>query len=318
MILLNNTPLVSIVVCSYNSERFIEETLNSIYQQVYNNIELIVTDDGSLDDTVSIIKSWINKNANRFIRTKLISVEYNTGIPSNCNRGIIEANGEWIKLIAADDILMDNCILDIITYLNNTNEKIDVLQTSSKYYLENFKNESFLYTRHIEKEPIAQTLDPKIQYLIIKWAPTINAPTIFLKRKLLLDVGLYDSKIADFEDWPMWLKISKMNVSFFSIPKVTVCYRVNSASISNTGIDEKIYSDIYVKLYRFTKVNLFDEYSLLDKFFKRYEFFIMRGIDLIGCNKKNVFNKVLYYSLIMPVIIYSRYRVTIYKTFKCL
>src|SRR5690606_12047202 len=103
-------PLVSVVVITYNSAKYVLATLESIKAQTYQNIELIVSDDCSNDDTVEICRSWMVENCERFIRTELITTEKNKGIPANCNRGVTASQGLWIKIIAGDDLLLPNCI----------------------------------------------------------------------------------------------------------------------------------------------------------------------------------------------------------------
>ena len=70
-------PLVSIIVITYNSAKYVLETLESARYQTYQNIELIVSDDCSVDNTVEICNNWIKKNSNRFARVELITVNKN-------------------------------------------------------------------------------------------------------------------------------------------------------------------------------------------------------------------------------------------------
>ncbi len=102
---MNQEPLISIVVVTYNSAKYVLETLESAKSQTYQNIELIVTDDYSTDDTVAICQKWLNKNKARFVRSQLVTSEKNTGIPANLNRGIKASKGEFIKPIAGDDTM---------------------------------------------------------------------------------------------------------------------------------------------------------------------------------------------------------------------
>ncbi|GAB1452027.1 hypothetical protein MASR2M47_20830 [Draconibacterium sp.] len=106
----NQNPLVSIVVITYNSSKFILDTLESAKEQTYQNLELIITDDCSTDNTIEICQNWIEKNSYRFVNTELITVEKNTGTAPNANRGLKVSKGEWIKFIAGDDFLLTNCI----------------------------------------------------------------------------------------------------------------------------------------------------------------------------------------------------------------
>lgn len=99
-------PLVSVIAITFNSEKYINETLDSIAAQTYENIELIISDDGSIDRTVSLCQKWISRNKKRFIHTELIAANENLGISANCNRGIRIAHGEWIKINAGDDVFL--------------------------------------------------------------------------------------------------------------------------------------------------------------------------------------------------------------------
>ena len=105
-----NKKLVSVVVVSYNSEKFIVETLESIKNQNYDFIELIICDDCSVDLTVELCINWITKNNKIFKNIELITSMNNYGISVNINKGLNKATGEWIKFIAGDDYLLNNCI----------------------------------------------------------------------------------------------------------------------------------------------------------------------------------------------------------------
>ena len=95
---MKDIPLVSIIVVTYNSSKYILETLESAKDQTYKNIELIVTDDSSKDNTVELCKEWMQKNSARFVRTEVITVPQNSGIAANCNRGVNAAEGTCISL----------------------------------------------------------------------------------------------------------------------------------------------------------------------------------------------------------------------------
>ena len=115
-------PLVSVVVITFNSSSYVIDTLESIRNQSYCNIELILSVDGSYDDSIDKCEKWILKNKNRFVKTFIVASENNTGISYNCNRGLNAANGDWLKIIAGDDMLMPNCIEDYVNFINHNNE----------------------------------------------------------------------------------------------------------------------------------------------------------------------------------------------------
>ena len=77
---MNTNPLVSVVVVTYNDSAFIIETLESIKKQTYSNIELIVSDDGSNDDTVKLVKEWVRFNSYSFVSCKVMEVTNNSSL----------------------------------------------------------------------------------------------------------------------------------------------------------------------------------------------------------------------------------------------
>ena len=111
------SPLVSVIVITYNSAEFVLQTLESINNQKYKNLELIISDDSSTDNTIEICENWVSLNSKFFTNCEIVNFMINTGIPANCSRGVAAANGKWIKLIAGDDLLMPNCISDNINFI---------------------------------------------------------------------------------------------------------------------------------------------------------------------------------------------------------
>lgn len=308
----SNNCLVSVIVLSYNSATTILETLNSVANQKYSPIELIISDDCSNDTTSIIIDNWINENLTKFFKIVSISTPFNSGISANINNALNFSTGEWIKLIAADDTLLPNCIEDNVIFAKN-NPMAKIIQSSSFYFQEDIKQDKFLYRRDVTKELIAKNMSPAFQYHILKWAPSINAPSIFIHKSIFQQVGFYDTNIASFDDWPMWLKISRSGISFYTMDKVTICYRVSSNSFSNKGRDLKIYSDVYLKLYDFSVEYLFAEMSYADRLFKKYEYYLHLYFDKLHLNRNKPIHKTLYVILISPLKFYSRMRINFYK-----
>lgn len=98
-----NLPLVSFVVTSYNYERYILKTLESIKSQTYENFEIIIVDDKSSDNSVEVIKKFIDDNPN--VNIKLIEHEYNFGQLKAFQTGLAAANGQFVSFIDSDDVI---------------------------------------------------------------------------------------------------------------------------------------------------------------------------------------------------------------------
>jgi teichuronic acid biosynthesis glycosyltransferase TuaG len=89
MIKKNNNPLVSVLIPSYNSSKFIKDTLDSVVKQTYKNLEIVVSDDASSDDTLNIVKKYKDKDS----RIEIIHREINLGITLNMNDAIKRCKG---------------------------------------------------------------------------------------------------------------------------------------------------------------------------------------------------------------------------------
>lgn len=242
---LEKQPLVSIIVITYNSSKYVIETLESAKAQTYQNIELIVSDDCSTDNTAEICRKWIENNKGRFVRTELITAEKNTGIPANCNRGVKAAQGEWVKLIAGDDILIGHCISDNIKFiLNNRNVKV----IYSNMLIKKKNNEK----RIIYPPDELISSNHIIQYKRLLKDNWINAPTVFLNKKTLIEANGFNEKYSMIEDYPLWIKLFNLNIKWGYLNEVTVIYREHPYSLTNNmiGRNRKRYLISYLQVYR--------------------------------------------------------------------
>ena len=194
-------PLISIVIITYNSSKYVLETLESAKAQTYKNIELIVADDGSIDSTVAICREWLNDNKNRFVRTELITTPKNTGTVRNANRGLKAAKGEWMKFIAGDDILIKTSINDYIDYCK-TNAECKVVFGRISY----LKNNNVIVPKPIKKIALSNF---KEQKRLVYLGSGLSAPALFINRNLLETFGGFDKRYFLIEDVPLWIKIVK-------------------------------------------------------------------------------------------------------------
>lgn len=234
--------LVSICVISYNSSEFVLETLESAKKQSYNHIELIISDDGSKDDTVELCKKWLTENGHYFLRTELITTSKNTGIPANCNRALGTARGEWIKLIAADDILLDDCIKHNLAYIQKNPETQILFSAMHPFFVENGKKK-FLEPVSLSHFFLNLNADEQFIEIIFGKMPGVT-PTLFIAKKLYEKLGYYDEEFKLAEDYPFWLKCTSNQHRFVSTDRLTVQYRLHnkSAAIAKV-VNGRIFKD---------------------------------------------------------------------------
>lgn len=227
-------PLVSICIITYNSADFVLETLNSAKDQSYHNIELIISDDASTDSTIELCKNWLKENGGFFVRTQLITVDQNTGIPANCNRALTASYGKWIKVIAGDDILLKDCISYNMEYIRNNSETQILFSAMRPFLVENGEKKFF--------EPVKLSnyfldLSADQQFVEIIFGKMQGvAPTSFIAKELFEKLNYYDEEFKLAEDYPFWLKCTANQHRFVSMDKLTVLYRLHNKSTAVTKV----------------------------------------------------------------------------------
>lgn len=222
-------PLVSIIVITYNSSKYVLETLESAKAQTYQNIELIISDDGSKDNTVEICKNWLIENKERFVSTELLTVEQNTGIPANCNRGVKVAKGEWVKFIAGDDALTTDGVSEFISIEKSESH---LFETVCGIYKNVFSEKQLLGKSGSFSTKSFFSLSSNYQYKLLKYWNFLSAPTVFFKSEIFDSIA-FDEDFKKIEDYPFWIIATKNGYKIGFADVVTVKYRIHSDSIQN-------------------------------------------------------------------------------------
>lgn len=261
---LREQPLVSIIVITYNSSKYILETLESAKDQSYLNIELIISDDCSSDNTVEICRKWIEVNRERFVTTELLTVEKNTGTVLNCNRGLDAAKGVWVKFIAGDDILIYNCIQQNVNYINENPLANFIFSRIACFGENELRND--LISGFFSYSFFSLDVDKQFQYLI--YNSNCVPPSCFIKKDILIGLGKFDERIKLLEDYPLWIKATKHGNKLFFFDEITVKYRVNEDSVSQVNLSKAYYQSLYLLFIYYIfphliKKNLFIAYDRL-------------------------------------------------------
>ena len=300
-------PLVSIVVVTYYSSQFLQETLDSIKEQTYKNIEFIISDDCSKDDTIKICEEWLKENRCRFTNCQILTSLKNTGVVANCNRGYQASTGMWIKDVAGDDALYPEAIEKFIQFTIKNPQARIIHSRMHMYY--NTLLSSNMEHKHLKLSKYLmdnQFVNPQKQFNLLCLVNEIGAVTVFMQRALYLDLGGFDEQIPMCEDWPMWLKTTKQGYPIYFLDDYTSKYRITTSSIM--GKENKNY--LFKRFYQ-TENHIYNKYikkyARIDtKFFNRYDFYVRLSLEKIGLNKKNYFSKLIYYTLIFPFKIYYK------------
>lgn len=208
-------PLVTVIVPSYNHAAYITQTLESIFIQSYKNIELIVIDDNSQDNSVEVINNILLKHNFNFITHKI-----NKGLSYTLNEAIRISKGKYISAIASDDYWPDYKIA----------KQVEVLESNPEYAVCFGKQVGFNNTGKLKEYENAKYRSGYIFNELITWKFSIPALTVMIRKSVFDVVGLYDPSIA-IEDWYMWLKISKKYPIYF-LNEVLGFYRLHENNMS--------------------------------------------------------------------------------------
>lgn len=242
-------PLVSVAVITYNSAKTVIETLESIHNQTYQNLELIISDDCSKDDTVSVCRDWVATHKERFVRTEIITAPQNTGTTANYERAAKACQGDWVKDFDGDDILLPEAIQTYVDYIKKYPDSIYVF-ARVECFDGNEKRRKFM-TDFFNYDFFSWTNEEQYDYLTIQ-RNCIPSPTNFYNRKVVEQLGIeYDKRIPLIEDWPRWINVVKAGIRIRFIDKVLALYRMSENSLSTGERQTEVYSKSYALVYKY-------------------------------------------------------------------
>lgn len=192
-----NQPLVSVVIPCYNHENFVQDCIQSVIDQTYQNIELIVIDDGSKDSSVVKIQEMVAKCKTRFTRVEFKNRQ-NKGLSATLNEALEWCKGEYYSAIASDDMMLPEKIRIQVNYMIE-NKKCNALFGGYKL-IDNF---NFVISDQKKEDKIYSFNE------ILLHKHDLPAPTQLIRMNSLKSIGGYNAEVI-IEDWYMWLKLSKI------------------------------------------------------------------------------------------------------------
>lgn len=227
--------VVAVAVITYNSSKTVVETLNSILLQTYGAglIELVISDDASVDDTVPIIEQWLDEYGTAFHSVLFFKNPINLGVPGNVNVAWRGSTSEWVKTIAGDDILLPSCIDDNIEYVKKEKNACAVFSEIAWFKLNSSGlNETVTKTPSEVNKAFFKLPAPE-QFKKLCIENFVPAPSSFLKLEILEKMGFADERFKLIEDYPLWLKLTDNGIKLHFLDKNTVYYRLSDSLSSN-------------------------------------------------------------------------------------
>ena len=302
----NYLPLVSIGLASYNCSKYIVETLESIKSQTYQNIELIIVEDCSTDDSKEKIKRWISDNET--LKIKFIENPRNLGISKTCNVILANCEGQYYSCVGADDIFLSNKTESQVTFFEECEEDVALVYSDVKVIDE---TGIIIQKSYFDRIEYKQRESGYIFNSLLS-KNFIPALSVMLKTDLLKELGGYDENLV-FEDWDMWLKLSsRYKVAYLNMP--TALYRIHDKSFMQIEANLQKLNRSYISMF---KKYIGDDQNVNQLIYKKireasvYAYYkndpeISR--ELLWCLKKDFNIKVLFYFFLSVIGIRLKFR----------
>ena len=205
-----SNPLVSIITVTYNAEKYLEQTITSVLNQTYKNIEYIIIDGASTDNTIDIIKKYESQI------TSWVS-EKDNGLYYAMNKGIDIAKGSIIGILNADDYYYPDAINNIVdAYL---------------------KKQDDIFHGDISLISNSSTITMTPDFSKMNQQPSIFHPTCFVKKTVYDTIGKFDTRYTISADYDFLLRCIKHNYTFQYVPKLITSFRTG-------GMSNSCYSNI--------------------------------------------------------------------------
>lgn len=216
-------PQVSIIIPTYNRSSFLRRAITSILNQTFDDFELIIVDDCSIDDTEQVVADMNDG------RIRYMKLESNIGAAAARNIGIKSARGRYISFLDSDDEYVHNKLEIQVRELDKSSADVGVIYCG--------------YSIHYEPDIIHGVVSPIYKgnlFDILLKRNCIGSPTPLIKKECFDACGLFDEYLPSCQDWDMWLRIStKYDFDFVNEPLAKAHNHGNQIS---TNIESKILS----------------------------------------------------------------------------
>lgn len=208
-----NMPKVSIVLPSYNGERYIREAIQSVCEQTYRDWELIIVDDCSIDNTLKIAEYFSEKDG----RIRVIHNDNNKRLPASLNIGFSQANGSYLTWTSDDNIYHKNAIEKMVDYLDE-HTVVPLVRSQMEIIDENNK-----------------IIEKKIDFDCESFLFYNNIGACFMYRKSVLEcIGGYDENLFCVEDYDYWMRIYEKYNCIGGISDVLYSYRMHANTLTSS------------------------------------------------------------------------------------
>ena len=232
---MQQNPLVTVICLCYNHAPFLVKSLNSVMQQVYKNIEIIIVDDHSTDNSRSVIEQWLTENP----EAVFITNKTNLGNTKSFNIALKLAKGEYIIDLATDDILLPDCIeKQLHQFRISKYQNLGLVYGNAELISEDGVFIENYFATNQERNVIQKRNTGNIYESVLVGGDSICSVSAMTKKSVLQELNGYDENLA-YEDLDIWIRISRNHTIDF-IDSELMQKRVTKTSLSN-----QFYSNNY-------------------------------------------------------------------------
>lgn len=224
-------PLVTVIAVCYNHARFVVECLDSIRNQTYPHVQFIIMDDCSQDDSVKIIRDWIEHNG---IECTFIAHPENQGLCRTLNEALELAQGKYISLIATDDSWLPDKLSRQVAIMETLPDEVGVIYSDAYQMDEHGQRQPDMFIAAHRQFGTIPDGDLREHLIVGNFIP---AMTTLIRRAVYDHVGRYDERLA-FEDWDFWLRAA-CHFRFAYSPHPSANYRILETSMMRTVLSKR-------------------------------------------------------------------------------
>ena len=226
---MQNNKLVTVICLCYNHESFVIEALESVINQSYKNIELIIVDDYSTDNSKGTIENWLKRHPS----TLFLSNSSNIGNTKSFNQALKLANGEFIIDLAADDVLLPNAIVMQINGFEKSNyDDVAIVYGNAELMTESGRFESYFFEVDAHKKVIKKRPTGDIYKNILAGGDSsICSVSAMVKNEVYKTLNGYDENLY-YEDLDFWIRASR-DYQFDFVDEIIIKKRVVENSLGS-------------------------------------------------------------------------------------
>lgn len=292
-----NRQLVSVVIPTYNREHIISRAIESVLKQTYENWELIISDDCSIDDTEKVVKSYSDK------RIKFVKLSKNLGNAGARNFGVKNASGEYIAFLDSDDEFMPNCLQEFLDTVNNSAANSFNFAFSGYYILDDNT-----------KKLTEKLWKPKPNITFLEELKIGTGCGLFINKKCFDEIGYFDERLRVAVDTDWLIRLNNA-FSYIIVPKYLVILHKHSGARVRNNKRELLKS--YEIIFEKNQKQILANKSIIRKFYYKLQWLNYHQNKRSEGNKyflKLLNNRIIFLQSIAALVLYNFLPIRLAKT----